>query len=157
MKLWASLYAMIWVVLIEFPFAMTPIALAMTPIASSVLIYLHILLGVAIVGLAFYNFSGVRKTRVAGRVTRIAQASFNLSLVVFILGLFIFIDAGRLLTIPLINVSVYGLILFLHTLIAFAIITQAAVVAIAYDMWEDNEFAEETEPGVVPPIPTGSR
>ncbi len=150
MKLWAALYAMIWIVFIEF-------LLAMTPGGSSLLIYLHIVLGIAIVGLAFYNFSGIRKTRVPGRVKRIAQASFNLSVEVFILGLLIFIDAGRLLTIPLINVSVYGLILFFHTIIAFAIITQAAAVAIAYDMWEDKEFAEETEPGVVPPMPTGLR
>jgi hypothetical protein len=32
-------------------------------------------------------------------------------------------------------------------------ITQAAAVAIAYDMWEDREFLTETEPGVVPPHP----
>ncbi len=154
MKLWASLYAMIWVVLIEF-------LLAMTLGASSVLIYLHVVLGVAIVGLAFYNFAGIRKTRVAGRVKRIARVSFNLSVVVvvlgFLLGFLLFFNARKMLAIPLINVSVYGLILFFHTIIAFAIITQAAAVAIAYDMWEDKEFAEETEPGVVPPMPTGLR
>jgi hypothetical protein len=65
MKLWVALYAMIWIVLIEF-------LLAMTPGGSPVLIYLHV-------------------------------------------------------------VS------------SFAIITQAAAVAIAYDMWEDNEFVKETE------------
>ncbi len=106
---------MIWIVLIEF-------LLAMTPGGSSVLIYLHVVLGIAIVGLAFYNFSGIRKTRVAGRVKRISQASFNL-------------------------------ILFLHVVSSFAIITQAAAVAIAYDMWEDKEFIKETEPGIVPPMP----
>ncbi|MBU4075328.1 MAG: hypothetical protein KKI06_01200 [Euryarchaeota archaeon] len=64
MKLWAALYTMIWIVLIEF-------LLAMTPGGSPVLIYLHVVLGAAIVGLAFYNFSGLRKTRVPGRVKRI--------------------------------------------------------------------------------------
>jgi hypothetical protein len=146
MKLWVTLYAMIWIVLIEF-------LLAMTPGGSLLLIYLHVVLGVAIVGLAFYNFSGIRKTRVAGRVKRIAQTSFILSIVVAILGALLFFGVGKTWVIPLINVSSYGLILFLHVINSFAIITQAAAVAIAYDMWEDREFIKETEPGIVPPLP----
>lgn len=146
MKLWATLYAMIWIVLIEF-------LLVMTPGSSSVLIYLHVVLGVAIMGLAFYNFSNIRNTRIAGRVKRIAQASFNISVMVAILGFLLFFDVGRAWIIPLVNVSVYGLILFFHIISAFAIITQAAAVAIAHDMWEDREFVEETKPGVVPPMP----
>jgi len=39
-------------------------------------------------------------------------------------------------------------------MIGFAIITQAAAVAIAYDMWEDKEFMKETAPGEVPDMPT---
>ncbi len=146
MKLWISLYAMIWIVLIEF-------LLAMTPGGSSVLIYLHIILGIAIIGLAFYNFSGVRNTRIAGRVKRIAQACFNISAMVAILGFLLFFGIGKAWVIPLINVSIYGLILFFHVISGFAIITQAAAIAIAHDMWEDREFTEETEPGVVPPMP----
>ncbi len=146
MKLWAALYAMIWIVLIEF-------LIAMAPGGSPVLIYLHVVLGAAIVGLAFYNFSGLRKTRVPGRVKRIAQVSFNISVLVAILGVLLFLDVGKSLFIPLINISIYGLILFLHVFNSFAIITQAAAVAIAYDMWEDNEFVKETEPGIVPPMP----
>ena len=146
MKLWVALYAMIWIVLIEF-------ILAMTPGGSPILIYLHIVLGAAIVGLAFYNFSGLRNTRVPGRVKRIAQVSFNISVLVAILGALLFLDVGKSLVIPLINVSIYGLILFLHVINSFAIIAQASAVAIAYDMWEDNEFLKETEPGIVPPMP----
>lgn len=146
MKLWMTLYAMIWIVLIEF-------LLAMTPGGSSVLIYLHMILGIAIVGLAFYNFSGVRNTRVPGRVKRISQASLNISIMVAILGALLFLDIGRLWVIPVVNVSIYGLILFFHVFSSFAIITQAAAVAIAHDMWEDREFAEETKPGIVPPMP----
>lgn len=146
MKLWVALYAMIWIVFIEF-------LLAMTPGGSSILIYLHILLGLLIAGLAFYNFSGVRKTRVPGRVKRIAQASFNLSVVAAIIGALLFFDVGRAWFTPQIKVSIYGLILFFHVVSAFAIITQAAAVAIAYDMWEDHEFEKETEAGIVPPMP----
>ena len=146
MKLWMSLYAMIWIVFFEF-------LLAMTPGGSQVLIYLHSVLGVAIIFLAFYNFSGIRNTRIAGRVKRIAQASFNISVSAVILGALLFFDIGRAWVIPLAGISVYGLILFLHVVTAFAIITQAAAIAIAHDMWEDREFEEETEPGVVPPMP----
>lgn len=144
MKLWVALYAMIWIVLIEF-------LLAMTRGGSPVLIYLHVILGVAIVILAFTNFSGLRKTRVPGRVKRIAQACFNISVLVAIFGALIFFDIGKAWVIPLINVSFYGIILFFHVVNSFAIITQAADVAIAYDMWENKEFEKETEPGIVPP------
>lgn len=146
MKLWMSLYAMIWIALIEF-------LLAMTPGGSSVLIYLHVVLGVAIMGIAFYNFSRIRDTRIAGRVKRIAQVSFNLYIAAAVPGFLLFFNIGKAWSIPLINVSIYGLILFFHVISAFAIITQAAAVAIAHDMWEDREFVEETEPGVVPPMP----
>jgi hypothetical protein len=146
MKLWVVLYAMVWIALIEF-------LLVMTPGASPVLIYLHIVIGIAIIGLAFYNFSGIRKTRVMGRVKRIAQASFNLSVTAGISGVLVFFDIGKTPVIPMVNVSIYGLILFFHVICAFAIITQAAAIAIAHDTWEDKEFEKETEPGVVPPHP----
>ena len=146
MKLWMSLYAIVWIALIEF-------LLAMTPGGSTILIYLHMILGAAIIGITFYNFSSLRNTRIAGRVKRIAQASYNISIIVTIFGALVFFDVGRTLIIPLINVSIYGIMLFFHVFNSFAIITQAAAIAIAYDMWEEHEFLEETEPGVVPPMP----
>ncbi len=146
MKLWMALYAMVWIALIEF-------LLVMTPGGSSVLIYLHIVIGSAIIGLAFYNFSGIRKTRVMGRVKRIAQTSYNLSVTAGISGVLIFFEIGKTPVIPVISISIYRLIFFFHLLCAFAIITQAAAIAIAHDMWEDKEFEKETEPGVVPPHP----
>lgn len=145
MKLWMALYAMVWIALIEF-------LLVMTHGGSSVLIYLHSILGIAIIGLAFYNFSGIRRTRVMGRVKRIAQTSYILSVTAGISGVLIFFDIGKTPIIPAINVSIYGIILFFHVICAFAIITQAAAIAIAHDMWEDKEFEKETEAGVVPPM-----
>ncbi len=146
MKLWMSLYAMVWIALIEF-------LLAMTPGGSTILIYLHMILGAAIIGITFYNFSSLRNTRIAGRVKRIAQASYNISIIVAIFGALVFFDVGKTLIIPFINVSIYGIMLFFHVFNSFAIITQAAAIAIAYDMWEEREFLEQTEPGVVPPMP----
>lgn len=146
MKLWVSLYAMTWVTLIEF-------LLVMTFRGSLVLLYLHVVLGIALVGLAFYNFSGIRNTRIASRVKRIAQACFTISIAEAVLGGLLFVDVGSELVLPLIDVSIYRLILFFHVISAFAIITQAAAIAIAHDMWENREFVEETEPGIVPPHP----
>jgi len=142
MKLWMSLYAIIWIVLIEF-------LLAMTPRAPDALLCLHIVLGLGIIGLAYYNFDGVRKTAVPGRVKRVAKASFDLSIVMAILGLLLIFAIGRDWTI-LFGVTIWGLTLFIHVVNAFAIITQTAAVAIAYDMWEDKEFVKETAPGEVP-------
>jgi hypothetical protein len=143
MKLWMSLYAMIWVVFIEF-------LLAMTPGASIVLRYLHIALGLVIIGLAYYNFNGVRWTAVPGRVKRIAKTTFILSIAIGVFGLPLFFGAGAPI---LFGITLRGMSLFLHVVVGFAIITQAAAVAIAYDMWEDKEFAKETAPGDVPEMP----
>jgi hypothetical protein len=120
---------------------------------SSVLVYLHTILGVAVVGIAFYNFSGIRNTSIAGRVKRTAQVCFYLSIVIAVLGFPLLFDFGRELVIPLINISIYRLIVIVHLIIALAMITQAAAVAIAHDMWENREFSEETQPGSVPPMP----
>ena len=136
MKLWMSLYAMIWVVFIEF-------LLEMTPGASIVLRYLHIVLGLVIIGLAWYNFNRVRWTTVPGRVKRIAKVTFQLSVVIGILGLLLYFGFG---TSPIL----FGITFRGNVVVGFAIITQAAAVAIAYDMWEDKEFAKEAAPGDVP-------
>lgn len=143
-KLWMALYGMIWIVFFEF-------LLAMTPDAPTALEYLHVALGFAIVGLAYYDFNGVRQTAVPARVKRIANSTLQLSVAMGVLGLLLFFNVGAGWTI-LFGVTVWGLILFFHVVTAFAIITQAAAVAIAYDMWEDKEFVKETAPGEVPPM-----
>jgi hypothetical protein len=151
MKLWMTLYAMIWIAFIEF-------MLVMTSGASIVLHYLHIVLGFVIIVLASYNFNGVRLTAVPGRVKRIAKTTLNLSVVCGILGVLLYF--GTWAASPILFGVTFGrMILFLHVVMGFAIITQAAAVAIAYDMWEDKEFAKETAPGEVPgmPMPTTPR
>ncbi len=136
---------MIWVVFLEF-------LLAMTPNAPAVLEYVHVALGFVIVGLAYYDFNGVRQTAVPARVKRIAKSTLQLSVFMGILGILLFFNVGADWAI-LFGITVFGLFLFIHVVCAFAIITQAAAVAIAYDMWEDKEFAKETAPGEVPAMP----
>jgi len=145
MKLWMTLYAMTWIAFIEF-------LLEMTPGASIVLQYFHIAVGLVIIVLASHNFNSVRLTAVPGRVKRIAKTTFSLSIVGGVLGFLLYFGIGAASP-NLFGVTIKGMILFLHVVIGFAIITQAAAVAIAYDMWEDKEFVKETAPGEVPEMP----
>jgi len=145
MRLWASLYGAIWVVFLEF-------LLAMAPQGRPWSLYAHFALGFAIVAIAYYNFDAVRGTTVPGRVRRIASATFYLSILMAVLGVPLVFNVGAAW--PIVpGVSVWNLILLLHVANAFAVITQMAATAIAYDMWEEKEFLQETRPGEVPADP----
>ena len=143
MKLWSALYLAIWVVLLE-------ILLGMWPDPPAVVPYLHLVLGLGIVAIAYYCFDGLRRTRVPARVKRVARASWGLSILMVVLGFLLWFNVGNSWVIPGLNLSLYRGILFLHVVNAVAVITQLAAVAIAYDMWEDREFEKETAPGEVP-------
>ena len=143
MKLWSALYLAIWIVLLE-------ILLGTWPDPPAVVPYLHLVLGLGIVAIAYYCFDGLRRTRVPARVKRVAKASWSLSIVMAVLGFLLWFNVGVSWVIPGLNLSVYRGILFLHVVNAVAVITQLAAVAIAYDMWEEHEFEKETEPGEVP-------
>ncbi|MGD0588170.1 MAG: hypothetical protein ABSA63_05185 [Thermoplasmata archaeon] len=145
MKLWSTLYLLIWIVLLEF-------LLGMWPDPPSVVPYLHLVLGLGIILLCYHTFDQLRTTRVPGRVKRIAKASYGISILLAVLGLLLWFNVGSDWLVG--GFSVYRGILVLHIANALAIITQAAAVAIAYDMWEDHEFEKETSPGEVPAAPT---
>ena len=147
MELWALLYGMIWL-------AFGESVLIFAHIHDIVwVVYAHMVLGVAIVGVAYANARDLRATRVPGRVKRTANATFRLTILMGLLGVPLYFNLGAGWFFPVIGVSVYGGIIFLHLVNAFAIVTQVAAVAIAYDMWEEKEFLQETEPGVVPDPP----
>ncbi len=153
MKLWQSLFAMIWIVFVEFLIVMSTHVTSFASMADP-LIWVHSALGFGIIALAYNNFKGVRATTIAGRVKRTAQSTFQLSILMAILGI-ILLFKGTLMpwTIPVLNLSVFYVLAFFHVVNAFAIITQAAAVAIAYDMWEDKELEQVTAAGEVPPAP----
>ena len=143
MKLWSALYNSIWVVFLE-------AILGLWPDPPWIVPYLHLVLGLAIVYVTYYVFRELRKTRVPARVKRIARASYALSFLMVVLGFLLWFNVGSSWNIPIFNLSVWRAIMFFHVVNAFAIITQLAAAAIAYDMWEDHEFEKETEPGEVP-------
>ncbi len=154
MKLWQSLYAVIWIVLMEFLLVLTPVADGTMEFWG--LVGAHIGLGLAIVGVTYLNFKGVRETRVPGRVKRVARIAFQLSILMAITGMLLIpYPNGAVVshigdTIGFGIVTVFGLILLVHVVNAFAIITQCAAAAIGHDMWEDKEFVKETAEGEIP-------
>jgi hypothetical protein len=145
MRLWSALYGAIWVVFLEF-------LLSMMPQWHPWVLYAHYALGVAIVGITYANSHALRATTVPGRIKRIAGASFSMSILVAIIGVLLVFNVGAGWTI-LNGISGWNLLILIHVTTAFGIITQMAAVAIAYDMWEDKEFLQETRPGEVPPPP----
>ncbi len=157
MKLWQALFAMIWIAFLEFLIVMSTHVTSFASITNP-LIYIHAALGFAMIALAYNNYKGVRDTTIAGRVKRTAQSTFQLSILMAVLGvILLFKDPLNTWMIPLINISVFYVIAFVHVVNAFAIITQAAAVAIAYDMWEDKEFDQVTKAGEVPAMPAPAK
>jgi len=149
MRLWAALYIAIWVVLLQF-------LLAMIPFGQPYLLVAHYALGFVIIVIAYSNFANLRMTTVPGRVKRTAVATFYLSILMGVLGALLLLNVGsgwKLFD----GISVWNGILFLHVINAFAIITQMAAVAVAYDMWEEKEFLQETRPGEIPRNPATAR
>ncbi len=149
MKLWGALYGTIWLLFLA-------IWLSLTPIGGEVPVYLHIVLGVAIVAVTYLNAERLRDTRVPGRVKRISRSTFQLSLVIAALGVLLYLHVGETWAL-FAGTTILGLLTFLHFVVAMAMITQSAATAIAYDMWEDREFERETAPGEVPPPPSPAR
>jgi hypothetical protein len=146
MRLWAALYGAIWIVFVEF-------LLAMAPQGRPYSLYGHFALGFGIVAIAYYNFDALRRTTAPGRVKRIASATYYLAIVTAVLGIPLVFNVGA--GWPLVpGITVWNLIMLVHVANAFAIITQMAATAIAFDMWEEKEFLGETRPGEIPPNPS---
>lgn len=149
MKLWASLYGMIWLVFIE-------IWLGFTPIVPPVPLYVHIVLGVLIVGLAYNNYTKLRNARTVGRIKRTARATFGLSLLMAILGAGIYFHVGGNIGVVS-GVTVESGLRFLHFVNAMAVFAQVAATAVVYDVWEEKEFERVSEPGEIPAAPTPAK
>jgi len=128
LALWKTLYAMIWLASLQ-------ILIIVMPRFTLYLVDLHALLGLIILGLAHYNNAKIKRTEAPNRLKRIAKSTAILATAQIILGLILYANLRMNVAIPLVEV-----IIFIHIVIALAIITQAASVATAYDMWEDHEY-----------------
>jgi len=105
---------MIWLAFLEFLLVMTPTA-DPTP-----LVYLHMILGVAILSLAYYNSDQLRKTSAPARIKRVAKATFSIAVFEAVLGLLLYFDVGAGIEIPLTSITILGFLDFLHVVNAYS-------------------------------------
>jgi hypothetical protein len=134
MSIWKQLYAMVWLAFLQ-------IVIILLPRFTLYLVDAHAVLGLVILGLAHYNSAQMRKTEAPNRLKRIVKSTAILATFQIIIGIVLYANLRLNVSIPLVEA-----ILFLHIVIALAIITQAASVATAYDMWEEQEFTTSAKP-----------
>jgi len=132
MKMWHLFYLMVWLAFLQ-------IIIILLPGLGSYLVDVHAALGLIILGLAHYNNAKLKRTAAPDRLKRIAKSTAVLATVQIILGLILYANVRLSINVPLAEVVV-----FLHLIVALAIITQAASAATAYDMWEEHEFTPKT-------------
>ena len=148
MKLWASLYGFFWFAVLQIVLG---VFLAVGPGPAGPVAYLHAGVGGAVVVWSFFNVRAVRATRAPGRTKRTVAATFAIAVLMIVLGLLLWFGVGSGANV--LGVSVDEGIGVLHLIGALAIVTQAASTATGFDMWEEREFEQETEPGAVPVPP----
>lgn len=130
MSIWKSLYAMIWLAFLQ-------IVIILLPRFTIFLVDAHAALGFVILILAHYDNVQIKKTEAPNRLKRIVKSTAILATFQIVLGIILYADLRLSLSVPLV-----WTITLVHLMIALAIITQAASVATAYDMWEEHEFTE---------------
>lgn len=128
MSIWKQLYAMTWLAFLQ-------IVIITLPRFTVYLIDAHVALGLAILVLAHYDNVQIKKTDAPNRLKRIVKSTAALATFQIILGIILYLNLRLNVSIPLASV-----VSFLHLMTALAIITQAASVATAYDMWEEHEY-----------------
>jgi len=128
MKIWKQLYVIVWLAFFQ-------IIIILLPVFGDKLVDLHALLGFIILGLAHYDYAMLKRTEAPNRLKRIAKSTAVLATFQVIMGLILYANVRLNANIPMIEV-----VIFIHLVIALAIITQAASVATAYDMWEEHEY-----------------
>jgi len=111
------------------------IVIIVMPRFTLYLVDVHAILGLAILGLAHYNNAKMKHTEAPNRLKRITKTTAILATFQIIVGIILYANLRMNLSVPL-----AGVIIFIHIVLALAIITQAASVATAYDMWEEHEY-----------------
>ena len=129
MALWSRLYGLIWLAFAQFVLA------ALTEVAAFV-IYLHFVVGLGVLILAWTNYATLKKTEAPDRIIRISKTTAILAVFQIIVGI-----VNYVLMMDFRN-SLGTAVNILHLIVALAILSQASSTATAYDMWEEKEFAK---------------
>ncbi|MDX1610950.1 MAG: hypothetical protein R3185_01190 [Candidatus Thermoplasmatota archaeon] len=148
-SIWKRLYGLTWLVVVEF-------LLALAPGGGQTRAWIHAGLGVAIAALAWWSYRGLKATAVPGRVKRTSMATVGHVFVAGGLGVLVFQGVGA--DVGLFGgYTLYHALLFVHIFLAVAILAQAAATGIGYDMWQEKEFEQPSQPGEIPPPPQMSK
>ena len=126
---------MVWLAFLQ-------IVIILLPRFTIYLVDAHVVLGLAILALAHYDNALIKKTEAPNRLKRIVKSTAVLATFQIILGIILYANLRLSVSIPLVSV-----ISFFHMVVALAIITQAASVATAYDMWEEHEYTPSQASG----------
>ncbi len=134
MQSWQAMYAIIWVAFLQILFIL------FSPLGNTVNLAVHVVIAIALLGLAFQIYRSVRLTSCPDRIKRITKTTWNLAVFQGVLGI-----ALALGVVFSWGTLYFSVVAFLHVANALAIITQASSSATAFDMWEEKEFQ-------VPPV-----
>lgn len=132
MKTWQALYGMIWLC-----FATLFVAV-FDPIPHKG--YVHGVLGIAVLILAFRNRAVLNKSACPARLKRIAASTSGICVFALLTGV--------VMAAPLFREQawIFYVLKGFHILAIGAILAQTSSVATAYDVWEEREY----EPGPPP-------
>ena len=133
------MYLVIWIAFVQIMFTL------FSPFGDAANLAVHVVIALAILGLAFTVYKGVGRTSCPDRIKRITKTTWYLAIFQGVLG--VALAVGIMLSWG----TVYtGAVSFLHVATALAIITQASSSATAYDMWEEKEFQVPSPPPAPP-------
>jgi hypothetical protein len=135
LMLWQQLYALIWLAFFEI------VIVVLLPGSNPFVLGFHVVLGLAILGLAYSNNTLMKRTEAPARLKRIVNSTATLATAQLVLGVILV----AVIIFSLGN-TVQLFFNFLHLTVALAIIAQASSVATAYDMWAEHEFAPVAQP-----------
>ena len=136
---WKAMYLIIWVAFLEILFIL------FSPFGDAVNLAVHVVIALAVLGLAFIAYKGVGRTSCPKRIKSITRTTWYFAIFQGVLG--VALAAGDALSWGSVYVGVVG---FMHVATALAIITQASSSATAYDMWEEKEFQVPVAPPAAP-------
>jgi uncharacterized membrane protein HdeD (DUF308 family) len=128
LALWNRLYGLIWLAFLLF---LLPALSGIVPYTAE----LHLVVGIAILILAYSNYRDIKKTSAPDRVKRISKTTLIITVLQPIFGLPLYASERVWFMVS------YGWVVNLfHLIFGLAIIAQAASTATSYDMWEEKEF-----------------
>ncbi len=128
---------MIWLAFLQILVVVPPLT------GVTALVFLHVALGLAILGLAHMDSRRLKAVAVPDRIRRIAASTAQLASAQLIFGIYLFLALDLE---PGWNLPGSSVVLFLHLVVALAIFSQASSTATAFDMWEEREYERADTP-----------